>query len=157
MMSRRLMQFGYSSSWKRLSWNVSWSYSILPDGDEGTTMPVYNTSEQIYMLSLSVPLSGWWGNVTPPILFRKTMIIPVAHINSDSAVRRWKNNLSWNLMRSYSSPDDRVGGNMSLTYDGSYGTVNSSYNYSQNSQRPDYGIRGNSGTQRRGNVKSGVR
>lgn len=23
----RLMQFGYSSSWKRLSWNVSWSYS----------------------------------------------------------------------------------------------------------------------------------
>lgn len=31
---------------------------------------------------------------------------------------------------------------MSLTYDGSYGTVNGSYNYSQNSQRLNYGIRG---------------
>ncbi|ENK0733586.1 fimbria/pilus outer membrane usher protein, partial [Escherichia coli] len=40
------------------------------------------------------------------------------------------------------SHDDEVGGNMSLTYDGSYGTVNGSYNYSQNSQRLNYGIRG---------------
>ena len=29
-----------------------------------------------------------------------------------------------------------------FTYDGSYGTVNGSYNYSQNSQRLNYGIRG---------------
>ena len=53
-----------------------------------------------------------------------------------------RNNLSWNLMQSYNSHDDEVGGNMSLTYDGSYGTVNGSYNYSQNSQRLNYGIRG---------------
>ena len=45
-------------------------------------------------------------------------------------------------MQSYNSHDDEVGGNMSLTYDGSYGTVNGSYNYSQNSQRLNYGIRG---------------
>ena len=41
-------------------------------------------------------------------------------------------------MQSYNSHDDEVGGNMSLTYDGSYGTVNGSYNYSQNSQRLNY-------------------
>ncbi len=34
-------------------------------------------------------------------------------------------------MQSYNSHDDEVGGNMSLTYDGTYGTVNGSYNYSQ--------------------------
>ncbi len=45
-------------------------------------------------------------------------------------------------MQSYNSHDDEVGGNMSLTYDGTYGTVNGSYNYSQNSQRLNYGIRG---------------
>lgn len=45
-------------------------------------------------------------------------------------------------MQSYNSRDDEVGGNMSLTYDGTYGTVNGSYNYSQNSQRLNYGIRG---------------
>ncbi|MCV5779308.1 fimbria/pilus outer membrane usher protein, partial [Escherichia coli] len=58
----RLMQFGYSSSWKRLSWNVSWSYSNTARQGTSNSQASDNTSEQIYMLSLSVPLSGWWGN-----------------------------------------------------------------------------------------------
>ena len=63
--------------------------------------------------------------------------------NSDglSGTALERNNLSWNLMQSYNSHDDEVGGNMSLTYDGSYGTVNG-YNYSQNSQRLNWYQRG---------------
>lgn len=45
-------------------------------------------------------------------------------------------------MQSYNSHDDEVGGNMSLSYDGTYGSLNGSYNYSQNSQRLNYGIKG---------------
>lgn len=101
-----------------------------------------NTSEQIYMLSLSVPLSGWWGNSYATYSVSQNDNSGSSHQLGLSGTALERNNLSWNLMQSYNSHDDEVGGNMSLTYDGSYGTVNGSYNYSQNSQRLNYGIRG---------------
>lgn len=138
----RLMQFGYSSSWKRLSWNVSWSYSNTARQGTGNNHASDNTSEQIYMLSLSVPLSGWWGNSYATYSVSQNDNSGSSHQLGLSGTALERNNLSWNLMQSYNSHDDEVGGNMSLTYDGSYGTVNGSYNYSQNSQRLNYGIRG---------------
>ncbi|RRC03956.1 fimbrial biogenesis outer membrane usher protein, partial [Escherichia coli] len=137
-----LMQFGYSSSWKRLSWNVSWSYSNTARQGTGNNHASDNTSEQIYMLSLSVPLSGWWGNSYATYSVSQNDNSGSSHQLGLSGTALERNNLSWNLMQSYNSHDDEVGGNMSLTYDGSYGTVNGSYNYSQNSQRLNYGIRG---------------
>ncbi|GCM13933.1 outer membrane usher protein FimD [Escherichia coli] len=136
------MQFGYSSSWKRLSWNVSWSYSNTARQGTGNNHASDNTSEQIYMLSLSVPLSGWWGNSYATYSVSQNDNSGSSHQLGLSGTALERNNLSWNLMQSYNSHDDEVGGNMSLTYDGSYGTVNGSYNYSQNSQRLNYGIRG---------------
>ncbi|MBC0547502.1 fimbrial biogenesis outer membrane usher protein [Escherichia coli] len=138
----RLMQFGYSSSWKRLSWNVSWSYSNTARQGTGNNHASDNTSEQIYMLSLSVPLSGWWGNSYATYSVSQNDNSGSSHQLGLSGTALERNNLSWNLMQSYNSHDDEVGGNMSLTYDGTYGTVNGSYNYSQNSQRLNYGIRG---------------
>lgn len=94
------------------------------------------------MLSLSVPLSGWWGNSYATYSVSQNDNSGSSHQLGLSGTALERNNLSWNLMQSYNSHDDEVGGNMSLTYDGSYGTVNGSYNYSQNSQRLNYGIRG---------------
>ncbi|MGL4127192.1 fimbria/pilus outer membrane usher protein, partial [Escherichia coli] len=125
----RLMQFGYSSSWKRLSWNVSWSYSNTARQGTGNNNASDNTSEQIYMLSLSVPLSGWWGNSYATYSVSQNDNSGSSHQLGLSGTALERNNLSWNLMQSYNSHDDEVGGNMSLTYDGTYGTVNGSYNY----------------------------
>lgn len=94
------------------------------------------------MLSLSVPLSGWWGNSYATYSVSQNDNSGSSHQLGLSGTALERNNLSWSLMQSYNSHDDEVGGNMSLTYDGSYGTVNGSYNYSQNSQRLNYGIRG---------------
>ena len=136
------MQFGYSSSWKRLSWNISWSYSNTARQGTSNNYASDNSSEQIYMLSLSVPLSGWWGNSYATYSVSQNDNSGSSHQVGISGTALEKNNLSWNLMQSYNSHDDEVGGNMSLSYDGTYGSLNGSYNYSQNSQRLNYGIKG---------------
>ena len=138
----RLIQFGYSSSWQRLSWNVSWSYSNTASQGSGDNHASDNTSEQIYMLSLSIPLSGWWGNSYATYSVSQNENSGSSHQLGLSGTALERNNLSWNLMQSYNSNDDAIGGSMALTYDGTYGTVNGGYNYSQNSQRLNYGIKG---------------
>lgn len=138
----RLVQFGYSSSWKNISWNVSWSYSNTARQGTDDNHARDNTSEQIYMLSISIPLSGWLGNSYATYSVSQNDNSGSSHQLGLSGTALERNNLSWNLMQSYNSNDDAVGGNMALTYDGTYGTVNGGYNYSQNSQRLNYGIKG---------------
>ncbi len=75
------------------------------------------------MLSLSVPLSGWWNSYATYSVSQNDNS-GSSHQLGLSGTALERNNLSWNLMQSYNSHDDEVGGNMSLTYDGSYGTVN---------------------------------
>ncbi|MGU0171535.1 fimbria/pilus outer membrane usher protein [Escherichia coli] len=73
-----------------------------------------NASEQIYMLSLSVPLSGWWGNSYATYSVSQNDNSGSSHQLGLSGTALERNNLSWNLMQSYNSHDDEVGGNMSL-------------------------------------------
>lgn len=141
----RLIQLGYSNNWHRISWNLSWNYTDSverfssnenSDGDD-------SGREQIVMLSISVPLSGW--------LDSSYINYSVSQNNhNDSTMQAGlggtlleDHNLAYNVQESWTdTPEDTYSSSASLTYDGTYGTVNGSYAYSRDSQRFNYGARG---------------
>ncbi|HCL5252126.1 TPA: fimbrial biogenesis outer membrane usher protein [Salmonella enterica] len=141
----RLVQFGYNNNWRQVSWGVSWNYTDSinhsTDSDDGSSDDY--GKEQIFMLTLSIPLSGWLDSSY--VNYSMTQ-----NNHNDSTMQAGVggtllegHNLSYNVQESWSSmPEDTYSGSTSLNYDGTYGTVNGSYDYSRDSQRFNYGARG---------------
>ncbi|RSK65634.1 fimbrial biogenesis outer membrane usher protein [Enterobacter huaxiensis] len=141
----RLVQLGYSNYWRNISWNVSWNYT-----DSLTS--AYNTSdndsrnspqsEQIFMLSLSVPLSGWLHDSYVNYGFTQNNHGKGMHQVGLSGTALDAHNLSWNVQQSYDADDDAYNSSAGMGYDGTYGSVNASYDYNQDNQRLNYGVKG---------------
>ncbi|MCV5333245.1 fimbria/pilus outer membrane usher protein, partial [Escherichia coli] len=58
----RLLQFGYNNNWRNISWNVSWNYTDSIKRSSSNHHDDNNDNfgkEQIFMFSMSIPLSGW--------------------------------------------------------------------------------------------------
>ena len=145
----RLVQLGYSNNWRQISWNVSWNYTDsinryygndhYDDDDNNDD----NNHEQVFMLSVSIPLSGWMENSY--VNYSMTQ-----NNHNDSTMQAGVggtllegNNLSYNVQESWmSTPEDTYSGNASMGYDGTYGSVNGGYAWSRDSQRLNYGARG---------------
>lgn len=102
-----------------------------------------NNHEQVFMLSVSIPLSGWMENSY--VNYSMTQ-----NNHNDSTMQAGVggtllegNNLSYNVQESWmSTPEDTYSGNASMGYDGTYGSVNGGYAWSRDSQRLNYGARG---------------
>lgn len=142
----RLVQLGYSNSWRQISWNVSWNYTDSLNrysGDRRDNDDGDDTHEQIFMLSVSIPLSGWLDNSY--VNYAMTQ-----NHHNDSTMQAGVggtllegHNLSYNVQESWmSTPEDSYSGNASMGYDGTYGSLNGSYAWSRDSQRLNYGARG---------------
>ncbi|POP44566.1 hypothetical protein CHU32_16270 [Superficieibacter electus] len=143
----RLLQFGYSNNWRQVLWNISWNYTdslTRYASDDGySSRNDDDGKEQIFMLSISVPLSGWMSNsyidysLTQNNHNESTMQVGLGGTALEG------NNLSYNLQESWtSSPEDVYSSNANMNYDGTYGSVNGSYAYSKDSQTLNYGARG---------------
>ncbi|HCP9792128.1 TPA: fimbrial biogenesis outer membrane usher protein [Escherichia coli] len=142
----RLLQFGYNNNWRNISWNVSWNYTDSIKGSSSNHHDDNNDNfgkEQIFMFSMSIPLSGWMEDsyvnysLTQNNHHESTMQVG---LNGTMLEGR---NLSYNVQESWMhSPDDSYSGNAGMTYDGTYGSVNGSYSWSRDSQHFDYGARG---------------
>ncbi|MFV7532253.1 fimbria/pilus outer membrane usher protein [Enterobacter mori] len=141
----RLVQLGYSNTWHQISWNLSWNYTDSVNQNSGSQHDDShdNDREQIVMFSMSIPLSGWLDSsyvnysVTQNNHNDSTMQAGLGGTLLDD------HNLSYNVQESWTStPEDIYSSNASLSYDGTYGSVNGSYAYSQASQRFNYGARG---------------
>lgn len=142
----RLLQFGYNNNWRNISWNVSWNYTDSIKRSSGNHHDDNNDDfgkEQIFMFSMSIPLSGWMEDsyvnysLTQNNHHESTMQVG---LNGTMLEGR---NLSYNVQESWMhSPDDSYSGNAGMTYDGTYGSVNGSYSWSRDSQHFDYGARG---------------
>lgn len=140
----RLIQLGYSNSWHQISWNVSWNYTDSFNRSSGSEQYDDDSDhEQIVMLSVSIPLSGWLDSSYANYSMTQNN-------HNDSTMQAGiggtlleGRNLSYNVQESWTStPEDTYSGNAGLNYDGTYGTVNGSYAYSRDSQRFSYGARG---------------
>lgn len=142
----RLVQLGYSNNWRQISWDASWNYTDSINRYSGSKYDNHdddNNHEQIFMLSVSIPLSGWLDSsyvsysMTQNNHNESTMQAGVGGTLLDD------HNLSYNVQESWtSSPEDTYSSNASLSYDGTYGSANASYAYSRDSQRLNYGARG---------------
>ncbi|WP_196208222.1 fimbria/pilus outer membrane usher protein [Citrobacter sp. Res13-Sevr-PEB04-36] len=142
----RLVQLGYSNYWHDISWNISWNYthsiSRGQDSEYGYASDDDNGSEQIFMFSISVPLSGWLSN--------NYVSYGITQNNHGKGVNQLglngtaleNHNLSYNVQQSYDADEDDYNGSAGVGYDGTYGSVSGSYDYSQDSQRLNYGIKG---------------
>lgn len=142
----RLVQFGYSNSWRRISWNASWNYTDSANRSFGSNNKNDNDDsdhEQIFMLTVSIPLSG--AMESSYVNYSMTQ-----NNHNDSTMQAGVggtllegHNLSYNVQESWTStPEDTYGGNASMGYDGTYGSVNGGYAWSRDSQTLNYGARG---------------
>ncbi|CGW86422.1 fimbrial membrane usher protein [Salmonella enterica subsp. enterica serovar Typhi] len=142
----RLVQFGYSNSWRRISWNASWNYTDSANRSSGSNNKNDNDDsdhEQIFMLTVSIPLSG--AKESSYVNYSMTQ-----NNHNDSTMQAGVggtllegHNLSYNVQESWTStPEDTYGGNASMGYDGTYGSVNGGYAWSRDSQTLNYGARG---------------
>lgn len=144
----RLLQFGYSNNWRKVSWSVSWNYLDSTNHYSGNTQydddnDDSGDKEQIFMLSVSIPLSGAMENSYANYSLTQNNHNASTMQAGLSGSMLEDNNLSWNVQESWmSTPEDSYSGNMGATYSGTYGAVNGSYAWSRDSQRFDYGARG---------------
>lgn len=142
----RLIQLGYSNYWHDISWNVSWNYTDSVTTEQnasyGHASNDDNGSEQIFMFSVSIPLYGWLSN--------NYVTYGITQNNHGKGVNQLglsgttleNQNLSYNVQQSYDADEKEYNGSAGMGYDGTYGSVSSSYDYSQDSQRINYGIKG---------------
>lgn len=148
--AERLLQFGYNNNWRHISWNVSWNYTDSIKRSSGNNHSNNHDDdsddygkEQIFMFSMSIPLSGWMEDS-----YANYSLTQNNH--NESTMQAGLNgtmleghNLSYNVQESWMSlPEDTYSGNAGMTYNGTYGSVNGSYSWSRDSQRFDYGARG---------------
>jgi outer membrane usher protein len=140
----RLVQFGYNNYWHQISWNLSWNYTDSVNQSVGSDS--YNNrrdSEQVFMLSISIPLSKWISNS-----YLDYSITQNTHGSSSnqlglSGTALEHNNLSWNVRQSYAHDESNTyGGSAGVNFNGTYGAVNASYDYSHHSQKLNYGASG---------------
>lgn len=141
----RLVQLGYSNSWRAISWNVSWNYTdSLTSAQNSTDTDVSDSqgSEQIFMLSLSIPLSGWLHDSYVNYGYTQNNHGKGMHQVGLSGNALDAHNLSWNVQQSYDADNEDYNNSAGVGYDGTYGSVNASYDYTQDNQRLNYGMKG---------------
>nr|WP_318383681.1 fimbria/pilus outer membrane usher protein [uncultured Enterobacter sp.] len=138
----RLVQFGYSNNWRQISWNASLSYVDSIQHSTGSHLNDESGDEQVYMLSVSVPLSGWLDRSYVNYSLTQNTHHESSHNVGIGGTLLEGNNLSYNLQQSYASNNDVYSGNAGLAYSGTYGEVEGNYAYSRDSRRLNYGVKG---------------
>ncbi|EBG3215797.1 fimbrial biogenesis outer membrane usher protein [Salmonella enterica subsp. enterica] len=123
---------GYSNSWQGVSYTLNYTH---------TRTPGYRP-EQLVSLNVSVPLSRFlpsaWANYSLNTGSRGE----TSQMAGLSGTALDRDNLSYSMSQSYRNRGTGNSGSLSLGYTGGQGEVNGGYNYSRNTQRVDYGIRG---------------
>lgn len=140
----RLLQLGYSNNWRQISWNLTWNYTdSINRYSSGSHSDDYTDSEHIFMFTVSLPLSGWLeGSYVNYSMTQNN--------HNDSSMQAGiggtlleGHNLAYSVQEFWTNTSNNThSSNASLNYDGTYGSVNGSYAYSQDSQRINYGARG---------------
>lgn len=139
----RMVQAGYNNSWKQLSYSFSWSYNnYIRHDDNNDDSSEDKTSENMFMLSFSLPLSGWLDNSSVSYTVTRDDNGHATHQAGIYGSLMEHNNLNYSLQQNYDSQDNEVGGNVNLDYKGTYGKVSSGYSWNDDYHRLSYGASG---------------
>ncbi|MGX5088253.1 fimbrial biogenesis usher protein [Enterobacter sp. UPMP2052] len=140
-----LVQVGYSGTVAGITYNLSYNYNRAP---------VMESSDSVYALTLSLPLSLWLhpgGEVTK----RVNNMYATAGTSTDnhgnvsnmaglSGTLLEDNNLAYAIQQGYQNQGAGANGSLNAEYDSAYGNINTGYNYSNNGdyQQINYGLEG---------------
>lgn len=139
----RLVQLGYSNYWRTLSWNVSWNYTDSITSERNVTgADSRHQSDQVYMFTVSVPLSGLLPESYVSYGLTQNNQGKGMHQLGLSGTAMDEHNLSWNVQQTYDADEKTHSNSTGVAYDGTYGSVSGSYDTNPDSRRLNYGLRG---------------
>lgn len=137
----RLIQVGYSNSWRQVMWNVSWNYTDTP-GQRTGEWQQDDESEHVFMLSLSLPLAAWLPQSYASYNYTQSAHGSPSHQTGLNGKLLEDGSLSWNIQQSVNETRGAAGGNAGLNLDGTYGSMRSNYAWSDEAQSLSYGVSG---------------
>ncbi|WES70585.1 fimbrial biogenesis usher protein [Superficieibacter sp. HKU1] len=141
-----LLQIGYSGTLDSVNWSLTYNYTKAPGERE---------SDQIFALSLSLPLSQWLMPDDDVAAGHHHNVYATYNASSDkhhnvtqnagiSGTLLDDNNLSYSVQQGYQNHGVGASGNASVEYDGAWGNANVGYNDSNNGdyRQVNYGLSG---------------
>lgn len=128
----RSVSAGFSSSWRDITWSVSYNLTRTPNADNDRQMA----------LNVNVPLSRWLPNSWATYSVNTASGGYTSHQAGIGGTALENNNLSYNLQQSYTSNNTGYGASLSGRYRGSAGEVGLGYSYAGSNQQWNYSARG---------------
>lgn len=124
--------FGYSSSWRDVTWSVSYSVTKTP----------YSDSDRQIALMVNIPLSRWLPNTWATYNVNSAKNSNTSHQVGIGGTALEDNNLSYNFQQSYTNNDVGYGANLSGRYRDSVGDFALGYSYTRDSKQWNYSAQG---------------
>lgn len=130
----RNINVSYSNSWRRMNWMLSYNRSEY-------TSSQYRTNEQL-ALNINIPLGRRFpyafanASTTHDLNGRTSNRVGIHGTALEGR------NLSYSLAQGYGNQGEGYNGQLGLDYRGTYGRLNSGYNYTSSSRHLNYGVQG---------------
>ena len=128
----RSVSAGLSSSWRGITWSMSYSLTRTPDADTDRQMA----------LMVNIPFSHWIADSWATYSVNTASGGYVSHQVGLGGTALENNNLSYNLQQTYASHDTGYGGSLSGRYRGSAGEVGMGYSYGGDNRQVNYSAQG---------------
>lgn len=128
----RSVSAGLSSSWRGITWSVSYNLTRTPDAD----------SDRQMALMVNIPLSRWLPNSWATYSANTASGGFVSHQVGIGGTALENNNLSYNLQQTYANQNTGYGGSLSGRYRGSSGDVGMGYSYGGDNRQWNYSAQG---------------
>lgn len=128
----RSVSAGLSSSWRDISWSVSYNLTRTPNAGQDRQMA----------LTVNIPLSHWLPNSWATYSANTASGGYASHQLGIGGTALENNNLSYSLQQSYTSNNTGYGASVSGRYRGSAGEVGLGYSYAGSNQQWNYSARG---------------
>ncbi len=130
--TERSVGAGFSSSWRDISWSVSYSLTRTPDAD----------SDCQVAFSVNIPFSHFLPHSWATYSVNSASGGYVSHQAGIGGTALENNNLSYNLQQSWTGNNTGYGASLSGRYRGASGEAGLGYSYSGDNQRWNYSAQG---------------
>ncbi|ELH8610688.1 fimbrial biogenesis outer membrane usher protein [Enterobacter asburiae] len=128
----RSVSAGLSSSWRDITWSISYNLTRTPDADTDRQMA----------LTVNIPLSKWLPDSWATYSANTASGGFVSHQVGLGGTALEDNKLSYNLQQSYANQNTGYGGSLSGRYRGASGEVGMGYSYGGDNRQWNYSAQG---------------
>lgn len=128
----RSVSAGLSSSWRDITWSISYNLTRTPDADTDRQMA----------LTVNIPFSKWLPDTWATYSANTASGGFVSHQAGLGGTALEDNKLSYNLQQSYANQNTGYGGSLSGRYRGASGEVGMGYSYGGDNRQWNYSAQG---------------